>query len=130
MDKELLNISKIETFFNSLLDGKVSDNTFFTEMPATLKSTWADVVVVDIVSMADLNAAGQCRVNVFLYAKPKSNGTKNVPVLSKMETALNESVMSNDDKHYKLLSTGNKYTDYDASRDLHCNIIEFNLLII
>ena len=130
MDKELLNISKIETFLNTLLDGKVSDNTFFTEMPVTLKSTWTDIVVVDVVSLYDLNAAGQSKVNVFLYAKPKSNGTKNVPVLSKMESALNECVSANNDKHYKLLSTGNKYTDYDEARDLHCNIIEFNLLII
>ena len=29
MDKNLLNISTIETFFNELLDEKVSSNTFF-----------------------------------------------------------------------------------------------------
>lgn len=130
MDKNLMNISKIESFFNTLLDNKVSYNTFFTDLPSTIKQEWTDMVVVDVVSLYDLNAAGQSKVNVFLYAKPKSNGTKNVPVLSKMESALNECVSANNDKHYKLLSTGNKYTDYDEARDLHCNIIEFNLLII
>ena len=33
MDKNLLNISTIETFFNELLDEKVSSNTFFTTSP-------------------------------------------------------------------------------------------------
>ena len=59
MDKDILNISAIETFFNSLLDDKVSNNTFFTTLPTTLDESWEDIVVVDCSnSIQDLNAYG------------------------------------------------------------------------
>ena len=130
MDKDLMNISKIETFFNSLLDNKVSENTFFTELPPTLKQEWADMVVVDFPNtVLDLEACGQGTVLVWLYARPKSNGTKNVPLLSQMESKLNECVSSNVNEHYVINRRG-EYTDFDDQRNLHCNIIELNLIII
>ena len=86
-----MNISKIETFFNALLDNKVSDNTFFSDLPPAIKQEWNDMVVVDFPNtISDLDACGQGTVLIWLYAKPKSNGTKNVPVLSRMEEKLNE----------------------------------------
>lgn len=125
-----MNISKIETFFNSLLDNKVSENTFFTELPPTLKQEWADMVVVDFPNtVLDLEACGQGTVLVWLYARPKSNGTKNVPLLSQMESKLNECVSSNVNEHYVINRRG-EYTDFDDQRNLHCNIIELNLIII
>ena len=125
-----MNISKIETFFNSLLDNKVSENTFFTELPPALKQEWADMVVVDFPNtVLDLEACGQGTVLVWLYARPKSNGTKNVPLLSQMESKLNECVSSNVNEHYVINRRG-EYTDYDDQRNLHCNIIELNLIII
>lgn len=130
MDKDLMNISKIETFFNSLLDNKVSENTFFTELPPALKQEWADMVVVDFPNtVLDLEACGQGTVLVWLYARPKSNGTKNVPLLSQMESKLNECVSSNVNEHYVINRRG-EYTDFDDQRNLHCNIIELNLIII
>lgn len=125
-----MNISKIETFFNSLLDNKVSENTFFTELPPALKQEWADMVVVDFPNtVLDLEACGQGTVLVWLYARPKSNGTKNVPLLSQMESKLNECVSSNVNEHYVINRRG-EYTDFDDQRNLHCNIIELNLIII
>lgn len=130
MDENLLNISKIETFFNALLDNKVSDNTFFTDLPSAIKQEWNDMVVVDFPNtISDLNAYGSGKVLVWLYAKPKSNGTKNVPVLSRMEMSLNECLKSCNDAHYKI-TKGGKYTDYDEQKNLHCNIVELNLIII
>lgn len=130
MDKDLMNISKIETFFNSLLDNKVSDNTFFTELPPALKQEWTDMVVVDFPNtVLDLEACGQGTVLVWLYARPKSNGTKNVPLLSQMESKLNDCISSNTDGHY-IINRRGEYTDYDDQRNLHCNIIELNLIII
>lgn len=130
MDKNLLNISKIETFFNALLDNKVSDNTFFTDLPSAIKQEWNDMVVVDFPNtISDLNAYGSGKVLVWLYAKPKSNGTKNVPVLSRMEMSLNDCLQSCNDAHYKITKNG-EYTDYDEQKNLHCNIVELNLIII
>lgn len=130
MDKNLMNISKIETFFNALLDNKVSDNTFFSDLPPAIKQEWNDMVVVDFPNtISDLDACGQGTVLIWLYAKPKSNGTKNVPVLSGMEAKLNECISSSKDAHY-IINRRGEYADYDDQRNLHCNIVELNLIII
>lgn len=130
MDKNLLNISKIETFFNSLLDNKVSENTFFTDLPEAIKQEWNDMVVVDFpTTLSDMNAYGSGKVLIFLYARPKSNGTKNVPLLSQMEMKLNECIALSNDAHY-LINRSGEYTDYDDQRNLHCNIVELNLTIV
>lgn len=130
MDKNLINISKIETFFNSLLDNKLSDNTFFTFLPPTIKSDWTDLVLVDIPNaVRDLNAYGTGMVLVYLYAKPLSNGVKPVAKLSQMEKTLNELIESSNDSHY-VISRGNVYADYDEQRNMFCNVIEVNLVVI
>lgn len=130
MDKNLINISKIETFFNSLLDNKLSDNTFFTFLPPVIKQEWADMVLVDIPNaIKDLNAYGSGMILVYLFAKPMSNGVKPVAKLSQLEKSLNELIDSSKNKHY-IISRGNTYADYDEQRNLFCNIIEVNLVII
>lgn len=130
MDKNLMNISKIETFFNQLLDEKVSSNTFFTDLPSTIKREWTDMVVVDCsTALSDMQAYMSGIVNVFLYAKPMSTGSKNVAKLSDMEKKLNECIASNTDAHYKI-SRSASYTDYDENRNLHCNIVQIQLIVL
>lgn len=130
MDADLKNISKIETFFNTLLDNKVSNNTFFTDLPPTINQEWNDMVVVDCGNaISDMNAYGSGNVLIWLYAKPMSTGAKNVKILSQMETRLNECISSNTDKHYKI-SRGETYSDYDEQRNLFVNIIVLKLVII
>lgn len=129
MDKNLMNISKIETFFNTLLDNKVSKNTFFTFLPPTISKDWSDIVMVDIPNaFRDLNAYGSGMVLVYMFAKPLSNGVKPVAALSSMEKKLNEVIASSRDEHY-IISRANAYTDYDEQRNLFCNIVEINLVI-
>lgn len=130
MDKNLINISKIETFFNSLLDNKLSDNTFFTFLPPTIKSDWTELVLVDIPNaVRDLNAYGSGMVLIYLYAKPLSNGVKPVAKLSQMEKTLNDLVALSNDGHY-IVSRANSYADYDEQRNMFCNIVEINLVVI
>lgn len=125
-----MNISKIETFFNTLLDNKVSDNTFFADLPMTIKAEWKNMVVVDCASaISDMNAYANGIVNIFLYAKPMSQGEKDVAELSSMEQKLNECIASNTDAHYKISRRGT-YTDYDDVRNLHCNIIQIDLIVL
>lgn len=129
MDKNLINISKIETFFNALLDNKVSENTFFTSLP-DIKTEWQEIVVVDLAkSIEDMNAYGRGVVLVYLYAKPLSTGGKNVAKISEMEKKLNECISSNTDEHYKI-TRKSTYTDYDENKNLHCNIVEIDLIIL
>lgn len=124
-----MNISKIETFFDTLLGDKVSKNKFFTELPSTISSSWNDIVVVDCGnSITDMDGYGKGTVLIFLYAKPFSSGAKNVPVLSSMEKKLNECIKNNTSKTY-VINRGRTYADYDEERNLHCNVVVLNLTI-
>lgn len=129
MDAELMNISKIETFFNDLLDNNVSENTFFSDLPKSINQKWKDMVVVDCDDIRDLNAFGSGNVYVFLYAKTMSDGTKPVKTLSMLETNLNECIKSNKDEHYKI-SRARSYSDFDEQRNLYVNVVILNLIII
>lgn len=130
MNKDLLNISAIETFFNTLLDEKVSSNTFFTTLPTTINSDWEDMVVIDCANaIQDLNAYGTGTVLIYLYARPFTSGRKNVAMMSKMEKALNIAIKGNTSPSYKIVR-GGAFADFDSDAKMHCNIVEIQLLII
>lgn len=130
MDLNLMNISNIETYLNSLIDGKISENSFPSDLPTTIDSTWNDMVVFTIpTQIKDMGGYGQGTILIFLYAKPMKNGKKNVTTMSSLEKKLNDVLLSMNDKHYRISRRG-IYEDYDEARNLHCNIVELNLLII
>lgn len=130
MDKDLLNISSIETFFNSLLDEKVSSNTFFTTVPTTIPADWDDLVVIDCANaIQDLNAYGVGTVLIYLYARPFTTGRKNVAMMSKMEKALNVAIENNTNPSYTVTRRG-EFADFDSDAKMHCNIVEIQLLIV
>lgn len=129
MDKNLQNISKVESFFNQLLDGKVSENTFFTNLPISIDDSMKDLVLVDISSsIRDMDAYGYGTVLVYLFVKPFSNGQKDVSRMSELEQLLQKAIEECSDEHYSL-TRGSCYTDYDDTRNLHCNIYEIKTLI-
>lgn len=127
MDKDLLNISKIESFFYELFYKHLSDNVFFTALPESIKSSWKDIVVVDI-DITD-NNVGKGIVNVFLYTKPFGDSRKNVSKLSLMEMKLNELIERSLDEHYHI-TRYKTYSDYDNSRNLYCSIVSLIIQII
>ena len=121
-----LNISKIETYLNSILDNTVSNNTFFGESitKETMQPDWSDMVLVEIPNgIEDKTAYGQGTVLVWLYAKPLSSGRKNVATMSKLETKLNEVISNSSNKTYSL-SRRMTYTDYNEDINWHCNVVE------
>ena len=129
MDKNKINISKIETYLHGIIDGKVSDNTYAGTLPDTIKSSWNDMVLIDAGNaINDLDAFGRGIVLIFLYARPMLNGAKNVSLLSTLEQRLNDVIATSSDKTYQL-SRANTYTDYDTERKWHCSIVALNLLI-
>lgn len=129
MDKEHLNISKIETYLYSIIDNNVSNNTFVGVPPETLKEDWQDLCVIDLgANIRDKDAYGKGVVFIWLYARPLANGAKNVAKLSELETKLNEVIASANDSIYHI-NRSSVYTDYDSNRKWHCNIVELNLLI-
>ena len=127
MDSNLLNISKIETFFNGLFYKKLTSNLFFTSLPSTIKSSWSEMVLVDA-NITD-NNVGEGFVNVFLYAKPLGDSKKNVAKLSQMEKTLNGLVESSRDEHYHIAKF-KTYSDYDEARKFHFNVVSLTLQIV
>lgn len=127
MDKNNLNISKIETFLNEKFDNIISDNTFVgSKLPdkTAIPSEWRDMCLIDIPNgIRDYDGYGQGTAIVFLFARPQESGRKNVGILSKMETKLNEVIASNQDKTYTFSRRLN-YTGYDRDIDWHFNAIE------
>jgi hypothetical protein len=131
MNADNMNISKVETFLNSVLDNKVSSNTIFGEMltKESIDPSWSDMVVVEIPNgLDDMDAYGEGVVLVWLYAKPLSSGRKNVALMSRMEKTLNDIIRDNRDKTYHLSRRGT-YTDYNTSINWHCNIVELILKV-
>lgn len=130
MDSNYLNISKIETYIVGIIDNVVSDNTFAGTLPTTINAAWSDMVLVDCVNaIGDLDALGKGVVLVWLYAKPRTDGTKNVALMSKLEKKLNDVINAANDRHY-IISRRDTYSEYDEARKWHCNIVELNITIV
>lgn len=132
MNKDTLNISKIETYLNSILDGIVSNNTFFTTIPdkATVNaSNWQDMVLITMPEgISDFEAYGQGHIFVILYARPLESGKKNVHRMSTLEVKLNEVIASAKDKHYSIIRS-DVFADYDDDINWHCNVVELILKV-
>lgn len=130
MDSNYLNISKIETYIVGIIDNVVSDNTFAGTLPTTINAAWSDMVLVDCVNaIGDLDALGKGVVLVWLYAKPRTDGTKNVALMSQLEKKLNDVINAANDRHY-IISRRDTYSEYDEARKWHCNIVELNITIV
>lgn len=126
MDKNNLNISRVETFLNGIFDNVISRNTFFTTMieKETIPNDWQDMCLVEIPNgITDMGAFGVGTVLVWLYARPLSSGRKNVAVMSSLEKKLNDVIATASNTDFTLTRRGT-YTDYDTSINWHCNCVE------
>lgn len=123
------NISSIETYFDKILKGKVSDNVFAGTLPSTLAESLTDCVVIQCGSaIRNRNAYNKGIVNIYLYTQPSANGRKNVALLSKMEKALAEVLETEVSEVYSLWPA---YSDsgYDSTYNMHFVIQAVNLII-
>lgn len=131
MDKNNLNISKVETYLNGILDNTISNNTYFGSLPepSAIPANWDDMCFVEIPNgIRDMEAYGQGTVLVWLYARPMSSGRKNVAVMSQLEQRLNDVIANNADRTYQI-SRRLTYTSYDTDIKWHCNVVELILKI-
>lgn len=130
MNKDNINISKIETYLNSIFDNVVSQNTYAGTLPDIINSKWTDMCLIDCgPAIADFEAYGQGIVLIWLYAKPRGDGAKNTAKMSQMERKLNEVIKNASDSTYTI-SRRNTYSDYDNDRKWHCNIVELIITIV
>ncbi len=132
MNKDNLNISKIETYLNSIVDGVVSNNTFFTALPDKSvidASDWQDMVMIAIPEgIRDFEAYGSGSVFIYLYARPLESGKKNVAKMSQLEIKLNSVIANAKDKNYHI-SRNDVHTTYDEDIKWHCNVVEIILKV-
>lgn len=133
MNANNINISKIETYLNSILDNVVSNNTYFGYIPDTSivqASDWQDMVMVEIPNgVQDRDAYGQGTVLVWLYARPLESGRKNVAKMSELEQKLTDAIkQSSGDKYY--IQRRMTFTDYDTEIKWHCNVVELTITIV
>ena len=129
MDKNKLNISKIETYLYGIMDNVVSANTYAGTLPDTIQSSWNDMCLIDCdTAIRDYDSYAQGVVLVWLYARPRADGAKNTAVMSSLEKKLNEVLATASNETYQI-NRRNVYSDYDADRKWHCNIVELNILI-
>lgn len=130
MDSNRLNISKIETFFDSLLRGEVTDNLFFAQPPQAIQEAWKEFIVVDCSGMVDWDAYGQGTVLLFVYIPPLgSSGRKDVASFSAIESKINECIETSSDPVYKVRRR-ETYADYDEDKNMFVDVIEISLVVL
>ena len=123
-------VSRVENFVYRLVKGAgLSSNVFVSTLPVTIKSEWADMVLIDVGKGDNLNAYRRFSVNVYLYAKGKGDlQTKNVNVIDAMEEKLLQAVSNSKDNNYTPTVNWSD-SDYDSTRNLHFNVVNLTVKV-
>ena len=123
-------VSRVENFVYRLVKGAgLSSNVFVSTLPVTMKSEWADMVLIDVGKGDNLDAYRRFSVNVYLYAKGKGDlQTKNVNVIDAMEEKLLQAVSDSRDNNYTPTVNWSD-SDYDSTRNLHFNVVNLTVKV-
>lgn len=129
MEKNNINVSEIETFLDSLLRGSVSNQVYPDDIPDSISDDWDDMVIFDCSNIHDDDALGTGFILVYLYARPLSDGSKNVAKMSALEKALNTAIASTGTGTYRLSRT-DLWTDFDNRCKWNTNVVKLNVIIV
>ena len=123
-------VSRVENFVYRLVKGAgLSSNVFVSTLPVTIKSEWANMVLIDVGKGDNLNAYRRFSGNVYLYAKGKGDlQTKNVNVIDAMEEKLLQAIQDCSDNHYHPNINWSD-SDYDSTRNLHFNVVNLTVKV-
>ena len=123
-------VSRVENFVYRLVKGaKLSSNVFVSTLPVTIKSEWANMVLIDVGKGENFDAYRRFSVNVYLYAKGKGDlQTKNVNVIDAMEEKLLQAVSDSRDNNYTPTVNWSD-SDYDSTRNLHFNVVNLTVKV-
>ena len=123
-------VSRGENFVYRLVKGAgLSSNVFVSTLPVTMKSEWADMVLIDVGKGENFDAYRRVSVNVYLYAKGKGDlQTKNVNVIDAMEEKLLQAVSGSKDNNYTPTVNWSD-SDYDSTRNLHFNVVNLTVKV-
>lgn len=127
--RDRMTISSMETFFDGLLRGKVTDALYFGDLPVNISKKWKEIVVVDCGNpMRNKGVFTSGTVLIYIYARQNAYGLKDVATMQKVEQLLSDVIEANDDPHYHTSIMGS-YANFDAINDMYFNIIQVHLVI-
>ena len=70
MNTDYTTIASIQTFFDSLLRGKLDDNIFYDAPPQTISDSWKSFVVVDLgTEIRDRGGFAEGTVRIMMYIR-------------------------------------------------------------
>ena len=123
-------VSRVENFvFHLVNEAGLSKNIFVSTLPVTIKSEWANMVLIDVGKGENFAAYRRFSVNVYLYAKGKGDlQTKNVNVIDAMEEKLLQAVSDSKDNNYTPIVNWSD-SDYDSTRNLHFNVVNLTVKV-
>ena len=125
-----MNVSEIENYLYGMFKSVSPDRTFVGSLPETIKSNWNDMVLISCDNgVRDYDAYGNGVMLIFAYARPMSSGTKNVAKLKAMEEAINAIIENQDSSGAYYVYRVKSYTDYDFSRNWHCNVVSLGITV-
>lgn len=124
-----MNISEIETHLHNLFKG-VSQHTYAGTLPSTIGNDWEDMVLISCDNgVTDYDAYGKGIALLFLYARPRSNGTKNVTKMKALENAVDQIIENQGHSGNYYFYRQRTYSDYDFSRNWHFNVVSLGLIV-
>lgn len=130
MTNDNQNISEIETYLYGLMNNTVSAHTFVGTLPSTIKDKWDDMLLIDCDGVNDRDAYGTGVILLLTYARPRSDGSKNVAKLKALDEAVNSVIEANKCGKKYCLYRRKTYSDYDYTRNWHCNVITIGITVL
>lgn len=127
--RDRANVSSVETFFDKILRGELTDHLFFGELPTSIKKEWKELVVVDCGNpVRDYDGFAASLVVLEMFVKQNPYGGKDVATMQELERKLNAIIEHNNDPHYHI-TRRSTYQNYDAVNDIYYNSVQINLII-
>ena len=108
----------------------VSAHPYAETLPNTIGGSWNDMLLIDCNrGVKDNDGYGSGIILLYLYARPRSNGTKNVAKLKQMNNAVAQILENQDSSGSYNLYRIKTYSDYDYSRNWHCDVISLGITV-
>ena len=129
MYNEKMNISEVEDYVFEMFKN-VSAHPYAETLPNTIGGSWNDMLLIDCNrGVKDNDGYGSGIILLYLYARPRSNGTKNVAKLKQMNNAVAQILENQDSSGSYNLYRIKTYSDYDYSRNWHCDVISLGITV-
>lgn len=129
MKNKYKHISRVENYLSMMLaKADISKHVFFGNLPASLDSSWTDMIQVDVQSISDYDSHAKGSVNIFLYAKASDSASKKpVEELEAMETKLDTILKEYYNAHY-FSEINYRDQGYDENSKYYYNVVNIEII--